>query len=111
MAAQGTGGRQCGSRRSSCLAVRPRVPRPSGASSPTSSDFDGRPAILRCIPPKAREELPPQLGVCCLPTGIQRKPYHHRSLNKYYEQYNIILTDSTGRKTYGYCCTFYDVLR
>ena len=80
-----------------------------GVQPPTSSDFDGRPAILRCIPPKAREELPPQLGVCCLPTGIQRKPYHHRSLNKYYEQYNIILTDSTGRKTYGYCCTFYDV--
>ena len=74
-----------------------------------NADFNNRASIIKCIPDAARKQLPPQLSVCCLPTGIQRKPFHHRSLNKYYDQYNVILTDQMGNKTYGYCCTFFDI--
>ena len=79
------------------------------ASQNASARFNKRASILKCFPEEARDALPPQLSVCCLPTGIHRKPFHHMSLKKYYEAYNVILTDSTGNKTYGYCCTFFDI--
>ncbi len=70
--------------------------------------LSNRASIVKCIPEEARAALPPQLSVCCLPRGVQRKPFHHRSLDKYCEQYNVILTDQMGNKTFGYCCTFFD---
>ena len=81
------------------------------ASQNASAQFNKRASILKCFPEEARDALPPQLSVCCLPTGIHRKPFHHMSLKKYYEAYNVILTDSTGNKTYGYCCTFFDICK
>lgn len=62
---------------------------------------------LECLPSAAREALPPQLALCCLPAGVRVLPAGAPEIPAT-EGYPLVLTRGDGSKLYVSCLAFYD---
>ena len=62
---------------------------------------------LECLPSAAREALPPQLALCCLPAGVRVLPAGAPEIPAT-EGSPLVLTRGDGSKLYVSCLAFYD---